>query len=177
MKFAVLAGGLVAAIATVASADQAISLGNNTLTGGQSNTYVFNLSGALTNFSIAFNYVDGGPSEWSSDMILQIIDPNGASRHWGGFNVVPAPASTFVAFWSFDGSASTASGPYADVSNPAAGLSGNGAWTFKIYNGWTAGGPSQYNDVNINLVGLVPAPGAVALLGLAGLVGRRRRTA
>ncbi len=177
MKLAIGAGVLAAAIAAGASADTNISLGNNTLTGGQSNTYTFNLSGTLSDFSISFDYVDGGASEWSSDMILQIIDPNGVSRHWGGFNVTPSPASTFVAFWSFDGAASTNSGAYSDTSNLTSNaLSGNGTWTFKIYNGWNAAGPSQYNNVQLALKGsIVPAPGAIALLGLAGLVGRRRR--
>ena len=176
MKIALCAGALAAVVAATASADTAISLGNNSLTGGQANTYTFNLSGSLSDFSIAFNYVDGNSASWASDMILQIIDPNGVSKHWGGSNVVPTPASTLVSAWSFGGSGSTNSGPYSDTSNLVSGLSGSGTWTFKIYNGWTgATNPCGYNDVNINLVGVVPAPGAVALLGLAGLVGRRRR--
>lgn len=177
MKIALCAGALVAAVAASASADTAISLGNNSLAGGASNSYTFNLSGSLSDFSLAFNYVDGNSASWASDMIIQIIDPNGVNKYWGGTNVVPA-GSTFVAFWSFDGSGSTASGPYSDTSNLTSGLSGSGTWTFKIWNGWTgATNPCGYNDVSLNLIGVsaVPAPGAVALLGLAGLVGRRRR--
>ncbi|MBL9150400.1 MAG: hypothetical protein JNM94_17075 [Phycisphaerae bacterium] len=175
-KITLCAAGLAAIVGSVAAADTNISLGNNSLVGGASNTYTFNLSGSLTDFSIAFDYVDGNSASWASDMILQIIDPNGVNKYWGGTNVVPA-GSTFQAFWSFDGSGSTNSGPYSDTSNAVAGMSGNGTWTFRIWNGWTgATNPCQYNNVAVSLKGsIVPAPGALALLGLAGLAGRRRR--
>ncbi len=183
MKIAVLAGGLVAAIATVASADTAVSLGNNSLAaspadGSVFNSYTFNLSGTLTDFSLSFNYVDGNSASWASDMIIQIIAPNGGNAFWGGTNVNPT-GSTDKGLWSFDGAGSTASGFYADASNllGATNLSGAGTWEFRIINGWTGAVlPCGYNDVNLNLVGVVPAPGAVALLGLAGLAGRRRRS-
>jgi hypothetical protein len=42
------------------------------------------------------------------------------------------------------------------------------------YNSGVAGAPVQFGVGHFNL-GAVPAPGAVALLGLAGLAGRRRR--
>ena len=49
--------------------------------------------------------------------------------------------------------------------------------TFRLeigYNSGVAGAPVQFGVGDFNL-GAVPAPGAVALLGLAGLAGRRRR--
>jgi MYXO-CTERM domain-containing protein len=42
------------------------------------------------------------------------------------------------------------------------------------YNSGIAGAPVQFGIGTFDL-GAVPAPGAVALLGLAGLAGRRRR--
>ncbi len=174
-KFALIGGGLAAAVTAIAAADQSINLGNNSLAGGQSNTYTFALSGTLTDFSIGFDYVDGNSSSWASDMALQVIDPNGVSKFWGGSGFTIA-GSTFQSNWSFWGSASSASGFYSDASNPVAGMSGNGVWTFKVFNGWTgATNACGYNNVVVNLVGVVPAPGALALLGLAGLTGRRRR--
>jgi hypothetical protein len=44
-----------------------------------------------------------------------------------------------------------------------------------IGNGYGAAGTSGTWTGTITLIGVVPAPGAVALLGLAGLTGRRRR--
>ena len=47
-----------------------------------------------------------------------------------------------------------------------------GVWNLKIgYNSGVAGAPVQFAETTFNL----PTPGALALLGLAGLAGRRRR--
>ena len=51
---------------------------------------------------------------------------------------------------------------------------GAGTWALTIgYNDGVAGSAVQFGTANFNIG--VPAPGAVALLGLAGLAGRRRR--
>jgi hypothetical protein len=48
-------------------------------------------------------------------------------------------------------------------------------WNLKIgYNNGVAGSPVQFAEATFTL-GVIPAPGAIALLGLAGLAGRRRR--
>jgi hypothetical protein len=50
-----------------------------------------------------------------------------------------------------------------------------GTWNLKIgYNSGVAGSPVQFAEATFSL-GVIPAPGAMALLGLAGLAGRRRR--
>jgi len=47
-----------------------------------------------------------------------------------------------------------------------------GTWNLKVgYNNGVSGSPVQFAETTFNL----PAPGALALLGLAGLAGRRRR--
>ena len=49
-------------------------------------------------------------------------------------------------------------------------------WNLKIgYNSGVAGAPVQFAEATFVLGLPVPAPGAIALLGLAGLAGRRRR--
>lgn len=184
-KLALVGMGLAAVVAGTASADQAVSLGNNSLVGSNTtgttnfNDYTFALSGTLTDFTLNFNYVDGQSASWASDMLIQIFAPNGGNAFWGGSNVNPVGGAVDKGGWSFAGSGSTASGPYSDNSNllGATNLSGAGTWTIRILNGWTGATLAcGYNDVNLNLIGVVPAPGAVALLGLAGLVGRRRRS-
>ena len=50
-----------------------------------------------------------------------------------------------------------------------------GTWSLTIgYNDGVVGSPVQFGTASFN-IGIVPAPGAMALLGLAGLAGRRRR--
>ena len=50
-----------------------------------------------------------------------------------------------------------------------------GTWNLKIgYNNGVTGSPVQFAETSFSF-GTVPTPGAIALLGLAGLAGRRRR--
>ena len=56
------------------------------------------------------------------------------------------------------------------------GLNGTGMWTVGVYDGYSSGADTDNWVGVLTLEGLaVPAPGALALLGLAGLAGRRRR--
>ena len=107
-------------------------------------------------------------------MILLVIDPNGNGAFWGGFNVDPGAGFTNGGLWGFDGPGSANSGNYSDTKS-ASGLSGSGTWEFRVYDGWSGGSNNQYNNFVVDAAGLVPAPGAIALLCLAGLAGRRRR--
>ena len=51
-----------------------------------------------------------------------------------------------------------------------------GVWNMKIgYNNGVAGSAVQFAESTFSLGAAVPTPGAIALLGLAGLTGRRRR--
>jgi MYXO-CTERM domain-containing protein len=173
MKTVLCVGALAAVVASSASAEM-VNLGDNALAGGAFNSYTASLSGTLTSVSINFNYVSGGSGSWASDMILLVIDPSGAGQFWGGFNVNPGAGFTNGGLWGFDGPGSANDGNYSDTKS-VSGLSGSGTWEFRVYNGWSTGPVNNYNNFMVDAVGLVPAPGAVALLGLAGLAGRRRR--
>jgi MYXO-CTERM domain-containing protein len=51
-----------------------------------------------------------------------------------------------------------------------------GVWNMKLgYNNGVAGSAVQFAEATFSIGVAVPAPGAIALLGLAGLTGRRRR--
>jgi len=179
MRNGILMGAALAAVvAGAASANIVVDLGDNTLIGGASSSVVTYGIGELTGINIEFDFVDvpGGSAAWASDLILQIIDPNGNAIFWGGFNV--NPGGTNLGAWAFDGAASTNSGFYEDKKFLSTPLAGDGDWTVKIFHGWTAGPEVQYNNVLVTLKGLeIPAPGAFALLGVAGLLGSRRRRA
>lgn len=173
MKSVLFAGALAAVVASSASAE-IVNLGNNAPAGGSFTSQTFSLSGTLTSVSINFDYVSGGNGAWASDMILLVIDPNGNGAFWGGFNVNPGAGFTNGGLWGFDGPGSANSGNYSDTKS-VSGLSGSGTWEFRVYDGWSGGSNNQYNNFVVDAAGLVPAPGAIALLGLAGLAGRRRR--
>ena len=174
-KSLVLGSVCAAAIASAAAAEVTLDLGSNTLGGNAANDYMFELIGTMTGFSITFDYVGNTGGSWASDMVLYIIGPGLEGIAWGGFNTqfgIPVNGGT----WGFDGPGSEASGTYTDTKTHSA--TAGGMWTFGIGNGWTTAGPVSYNNVSVTLFGditFVPAPGAIALLGLAGLAGSRRR--
>ena len=177
MRIAILAGGLALAVAAGASATECsvkLSFGSGQYVGGQSSTITLNnLSGNLTAFVIDFDFnPQSSSASWASDAAFVL---NGTQ--YGGYDTYLSTATSFGGFWSFNGSGSAPAGHYFDAKN-ASGLYVAGTdYTFEFGNGWSTSGAVAYDNVTITLFGVceVPAPGAVALLGLAGLVGRRRR--
>ncbi len=168
MRNLILATSAALVVAGAASADVVVNLGNNYLAGGASVTAGSGaVTGSLTGVSISFDFVSGGGVSWASDLALVV---NGTQL--GGIDMLFGP--TFAGWWSFHGPDSAANGHYADT---------------QALDGWAASyglllgndfGPAagcQYNNVVVTLHGVeaVPAPGAIALLGLAGFAARRRR--
>ena len=73
---------------------------------------------------------------------------------------------------SLSGSPST--GTYTTYLSGSVAMSGSGA--FYLANGWSSsGGTTSSFTVTLHGINAVPAPGALALLGLAGIAGTRRR--
>lgn len=167
---AATAGGLL--LAAPASSDVKIDFASGNMSGGISQTIVTTpLTGTLTGFTIDFDYdplTSGG--SWASDAAL-VID----GAQWGGFNVLFG--TTFVTYWAFDGSGSAAAGSYGDVIGGLSTVYAGGTATLIFGNGWSGASDVFYGNITVTLIGVdkVPAPGALALLGVAGFVGRRRR--
>jgi hypothetical protein len=159
---------LTTALASAASASTyTFNLGSGSFSGTEGLTLTESpLDGDIIAFSLTFDFVGGGGS-WASDAALGIND-----LQWGGYNYL-IPGHTFQDFWSFDGPGSEASGTYTD-SRSGLSISTAGGVNFRFVNAWTGSTAVQYNNVTV-VVETIPAPGAVALLGLVGLVGRRRR--
>ncbi len=171
MQKALIAAGAVLAAASAANADYTVNLGTMTLTGGQSvSVTTANLTGTLTGFTIAFGYDPQASSgSWASDAAL-VID----GKQWGGFNVVFGGA-TSQGQWAFDGSGSANAGFYSDAKSTTGNYNGSAGANLIFGNGWATSGAVVYSNVTVVLQGVVPAPGAFALLGLAGFASRRRR--
>ena len=178
----VLAGvSLAALVGAAASADVTYSFTNQTWTGFNFNeafaagTLTGSLSGASINVTLnastSFTYADDlciyvGPNPIATGGALQCggFSNLGASQRYfwpnGGS---PAPGTTSVGTVSFT-SAINFSGTASDL-------------TVWVGNGYGAAGTSGTWTGTVTLIGVsqVPAPGALALLGLAGLATRRRR--
>lgn len=172
-RFALTAAGVAAAaVAVSASADVTISFDTDNITGLQcilpagENTLV----GTLTGMSIVTNfYASASSGVWASDLLVAVSDGTStAGIEWGGFN---------ASFGFTDGGGFSWSPAYGTYSSSFSGYNmavNNG--TLFVCNGWsTSPGGSWSGDITLYGVSVVPAPGAVALLGVAGLAGRRRR--
>ena len=180
MKTAFLGASLAAIVGSVATADVTYSFTSQTWTGFNFNEAYLagSLSGTLTgatvnatlNASTAFTYAD--------DLCVYVAGSPlalGGALQCGGFSNLNA---TQRYSWANGGSDAPGT-PVTGTVNFTTGLnmtgSSNSIW---IGNGYGAAGTSGTWTGSITLLGVtaVPAPGAIALVGLAGLVGRRRRS-
>lgn len=177
MKLRLIAAGAALAIAGAASADLKLDLGGPFTFGpsqGGSGFLTFEttgLIGTLTGIEISLDFSAPVAGSWVQDFVLGV---DGLS--WGGFDdnfglsdqgdIIGFPGTGAPGFYVGTGS----------VMNPVV-YNGETA-TILIGNGWTSGG-FTVDNVSVTLLGVtkIPAPGAIALLGLAGLTGTRRRRA
>jgi MYXO-CTERM domain-containing protein len=181
MKTVLASTVAAAALVSAASADVVVSFANQSWTG-------FNFSdltaayggftGTLTGVSVNATLTASTAFTYADDICVY-VDPaplgTGGLLQVGGFSNLSA---TQRLFWA-NGASSAPGTTVIDSKsvNPIV-FSGSAADP-KIWlgNGYGAAGTSGTWTGSITLIGVdaVPAPGAIALLGLAGLAGRRRR--
>ena len=143
--------------------------------GGNENLYKLELLGSLAGANVAVDFVNEGGFTWAGDLLIGFIDPSGNGVEFGGFDLsfgLPS-AGDFPSSWD-----SSTSGAYAyNFSLEKFGLGGEGVWQVLLADGYTQGEAADHWAGVLNLEGVsaVPAPGALALLGLAGMTGVRRR--
>jgi MYXO-CTERM domain-containing protein len=186
MKFTLAAGSMAAVIASAASADITITLTNQTFAGFNFNTFVdyttTNIVGTLTGASINVT-LDASTSFTYADDLCVYVDVlplgTGGLLQIGGFSNLSAAQRYF---WPNGGSSAPGTTSVGTVNlTSALAFSGNAAvdGTVWIGNGYGAAGTSGTWSGTVTLIGVdavpVPAPGAMALLGVAGLAARRRR--
>jgi MYXO-CTERM domain-containing protein len=180
MKTAFLGASLAAIVGSVATADVTYSFTNQTWTGFNFNeAYTAGgLSGTLTGASINATLNASTNYTYADDLTVYVAGTPlalGGALQCGGFSNLNA-AQRYS--WA-NGADNTPGTPVTGTVNFTTGIdmtgSTNSVW---IGNGYGAAGTSGTFTGSITLLGVnaVPAPGAIALVGLAGLVGRRRRS-
>ena len=177
MKTVFAIGALTAAVASAASADVTYTLTNQTFTGFNFNeayaagsltgTFTGASVNAVLNASTAYTYAD--------DLCIYVAGSPlalGGMLQCGGFSNLQA---TQRYSWA-NGGSNAANTPVSGTVNFTTGIdmAANSTMSIWIGNGYGAAGTSGTWTGTITLH-FVPAPGAIALLGLAGLTGRRRR--
>ena len=178
MKTVFAIGALTAAVASAASADVTYTLTNQAWTGFNFNeAYVGgSLTGTLTGASVNAVLNASTNSTYADDLCIYVADSRlalGGMLQCGGFTNLSA---TQRYSWA-NGSSDAANTPVSGTVNFTTGIdmAANSTMSIWIGNGYGAAGTSGTWTGTITLIGVVPAPGAIALLGLAGLTGRRRR--
>jgi MYXO-CTERM domain-containing protein len=163
------AGVSVAAIAGFAPADIVVVVDSVSLLGSSMVAYDLGaVSGTLTGIGYSYAWSnDTGDSSWSSDMLIG-VSASGAMASVGGYNLNFGGSS----WGGLNGSAGT--GTYSGSASGSMAM--NGAGAFYWANGWSSSaGTTSSGTFTLYGINAVPAPGALALLGLAGIASRRRR--
>lgn len=178
MKTRLIAALAPAATMILTSAAQAnVTLnfgGPYTFTGGQGTTLTTApLIGTLTGIAVTLDYSNAVGASWVADTGV-VVD----NLQWGGYDMYILGATTYmgpIAGFPNNGNPGT----YNGTGGGANVVYNNTSAVVGFGNAWSASGGATFNNVVITLIGvdLVPAPGALALLGLAGVVGTRRRRA
>jgi hypothetical protein len=181
MKKIALIAGLTAAVAGTASADVTVTFTNQTWTGfnfTDLTTQFGGFSGTLTGVSVNATLNASTNYTYADDLCVYVdVAPlsTGGLLQVGGFSNLNALQRVA---WANGGSSAPGTTVIDSKSVNAISFSGTSAdaiiW---LGNGYGASGTSGTWTGSITLIGVnaVPAPGAIALVGLAGLAGRRRR--
>lgn len=172
-KKAALAAVAALVTASAANADVTINLGGPyVFTGGQSTTVnSAPLFGTLTGITVSLDYSNALGGSWVADTGVTVD-----ALQWGGYDMFINGATTDMGGIVGFPNSGTA-GSYVGTGGGASVAYAGGSAVVGIGNAYTfAGSGMTLNNVVITLHGVnVPAPGALALLGVAGVVGGRRR--
>lgn len=180
MKTLIASGIAAAALVSAASADVTYTLTNATFTGFNFNeAYAAGtLTGTLTGASINVTLNASSNYTYADDLCVYVAPAPlalGGLLQCGGFSSLTA---TQRYSWP-NGSSSTPGATSIGTVNFTTGINmaSNPSQVIWIGNGYGAAGTSGTWTGTITLIGVtaVPAPGAFALLGLAGFCSRRRR--
>lgn len=149
---------------------------------GQSMSFDFLLDNPnqVIGFSFAGDYVVQDPGGWGSDTHMRITGPSGSTVGIGGFGSpsdldwdFQGPDSAPLGFYSSGPHFHGAKGAPVFNSNGDGSTNKPGNWSIVFTQDFGAAG-TIWENVEITLH-KIPAPGAMALLGVAGLMGGRRR--
>jgi MYXO-CTERM domain-containing protein len=179
MKTVFAIGALTAAVASAASADVTFTFTNQVWTGFNfTEAYAANsLTGTLTGASVNATLNASTNYTYADDLCIYVAGSPlalGGMLQCGGFSNLNAAQRDS---WANGGSDAPGT-PVTGTVNFTTGINmaANPTMSIWIGNGYGAAGTSGTFTGSITLIGVsVPAPGAIALLGLAGLTGRRRR--
>ena len=113
-------------------------------------------SGTLSSLDVTLNFSNsGGGQSWPADMMVEIGLPDGSCYAIGGYNLTSActDLGNYTVVWPAAWQTTTSGTYTASVDLSGAGLTGTGAWSFTLVNGWTTSAGVDY-DATLTLNGL-----------------------
>ena len=167
-----------AALVSAASADITYTFTNQTWTGFNFNeAYAAgSLTGTLTGVTVNATLTASSNYTYADDLCIYVAPSPlalGGLLQCGGFSNLNAGQRNS---WANGGSSAPGTTVSGTVNfTTGINMAANPTQSIWIGNGYGAAGTSGTWTGTITLIGVVPAPGAVALLGLAGFCSRRRR--
>jgi MYXO-CTERM domain-containing protein len=170
-RFALTAAGVAsAAVVASTSADVTVTFDTGNIVGWEEVELQSGLTGTLTGMDITVDfYASNSSGVWASDFLVAVSDGTSVSGIAWNDGVVFSGYQDGGSFsWApaFGTYSSSFSGYNVAVNDG----------TLFVANRWLASpGGSWSGTITLYGVDVVPAPGALALLGVAGLAGRRRR--
>ena len=178
MKISAIGASVAVVVASVASADVTYTFTNQTWTAFNfTEAYAAgSLTGTLTGATVNATLTASTSYTYADDLCIYVAGSPlalGGLLQCGGFSNLNA-----IQRYSWANGGSNAPGtPVSGTVNFTTGINmaTNPTQSIWIGNGYGAAGTSGTWTGSITLIGVVPAPGAVALLGLAGFSSRRRR--
>ena len=179
MRCALLCGAAVAMVSSAASADVVITLTNFTANAFQFSQAVAPgaVTGTLTGVSVSATLLSSSAFTYADDLCVYVdvlpLSLNGLVQV-GGFSDLGAQQRYLWPSGSSDAIGTVVLGEVSFASGIDMSIPNLAVW---IGNGYGATGASGTWSGTITLHGVnaIPAPGAIALLALAGFVSRRRR--
>jgi MYXO-CTERM domain-containing protein len=168
-KFMLTAAG-IASVALAGSATADVVVAFNVDGPGGNGVQYDGVGGAAGAVAIDLDFINAGGWSYAGDLLIGFIDSNGNGVEYGGYNMTLGYSSVgdFGSSWD-----SSSSGSWSGTID----LSGSGlsdVASVIMVDGYSNGASTDNWNGTLTF-GDVPAPGALALLGLAGFAGRRRR--
>ena len=175
----VAVASVAAGVTSVASADIELLLGDYVLNPGELVTIDLQATGTIDRIEIGFDYGGNTDGSFASDVILGVVSSDGSTGIEAGgvdLDLGLDPSDGAEGNWSEIPSIGIADTYKESITGFD--IDANGFIQLILGDGWTGGTEMlELENVRIELFGadLIPAPGAIALLGLAGIAGTRRR--
>ena len=172
MKKSMILGGAAALVAAgVAGADYTIDFADFAAAGGDFTLVAAgaDVSGVLTGVTASFSQTDAAGAAWASDLAVLVGDV----KVGGDFTSF---GETFEYAYT---TGRTANGTVDEMLATLDDVHDVTGQDIFLGNGWVDGAGDSFGiwtgSITLHGITVVPAPGAIALLGLGGLVARRRR--